>query len=1246
MELLEKIINDFSNDKLITFLRLKIPTFRPVSEDYLYLFEDKDEIMSNYETIEKIGEAELDLSEEILILAAKTKSNLTNRSSKKRQYEIAKKIIKEEKKDGAIFVFYDSEGSFRFSFIRATYEGANKEFTTFKRYTYFVSKNQTNKTFKLRMQKANFNSLDSIQESFSVEPLTKEFYDKLQRWYFWAIKNSKFPKDAENTKNGREIALIRLITRLMFVWFMKVKGLVPDSIFDKNELKRILKDFTIEKYPYSSILQMPEKYTSYYKAILQNLFFATLNTKQEERRFREEKRYNKGYNKDYGNHSVFRYHWLFCDDVSLEKIFGEIPFLNGGLFECLDEPKKKSYVDGFTEIKTYQPIVPNFLFFSEPEKVNIGEFFGEKNRQYEVEGLINILQEYNFTIDENEPDDVEVALDPELLGSIFENLLASYNPETATTARKATGSFYTPREIVNFMVDESLKEYFKTHLSHVDDIDKKLDLLIKSKDQDIVFDKQTTKKIIDLINDLRVVDPAVGSGAFPMAILNKLVFILKKLDPDNEHWKQSQIESIEKYVKDPVIQRKLIEKVDRQFADKNADYGRKLYLIEKCIYGVDIQQIAVEIAKLRFFISLLVDEEIDKTKKNYGIEPLPNLDFKLMQGNSLISKIGGVDFIGKEKVRDKLGFYTESKKYVKLVEEFEDLKHQYQNEPDSNKKRKFREDIEKKIKEIFEEKLIKHIPELKDIEERAKYFQDKKVKERFISKEKRKLRSKLGFDIEEMKEMIASYTQKGKEKNFFLWNIYFAEVFSHKGGFDIVIGNPPYIQLQKTYDSKRKFADIYKNEGYETFTRTGDIYTLFYEKGLKILNDKGVLCFITSNKWMRAGYGEKLREFLSKYDPVILIDLGPDVFDTATVDTNILLIKKDKTEKKNLKAVTLTDKGKINSLRDKDFTILSNLSKDSWIILTPIEQRIKEKIERIGTPLKEWDIKINYGIKTGFNDAFIIDGRIKNELIERDPKSAEIIKPILRGRDIKRYRAKFADKWLINTHSGVIDPFIDDEELKKMRKDGLIKVNDDYSIEVLHPEAFLIEPINIGNYPAIREHLDKYWDKLVKRQDKGITPYNLRHCAYLEEFEKEKIVWQRITQKPTFCVSSAGEYILDSMAFLSGFSLNNGKYIVAILNSKLVEFWVDKSVHQYGTTGYRLANQYVEQIPIPPIPEPDQQPFINLVDTILAKKERGEDTSKEEFEIDMRVYELYGLTDEEIRVVDPDFEVKKKKYNL
>ncbi|RLD60140.1 MAG: type II restriction endonuclease, partial [Bacteroidetes bacterium] len=275
MVIVNDLIAEFSVEQLRQFFRGKITKFKPKEENYDFLFEDKKEISDNFTDITNIGEAVLNNNDDLLIITAKTNKKLTNRSGKKRQYEIAKNILKEENNDAAFFIFYDEKGNFRFSFIRANFLGTKRDFTNFKRYTYFVSKEQTNKTFISQISKADFNDLDSIQEAFNVEPLTKQFYEKLQHWYFWAIDNVKFPDDAEKEKNGREIAIIRLITRLMFIWFMKVRKLVPENLFDEENIKKNLADFADED-------------STYYKAILQNLFFATLNTKQADRKFRSE----------------------------------------------------------------------------------------------------------------------------------------------------------------------------------------------------------------------------------------------------------------------------------------------------------------------------------------------------------------------------------------------------------------------------------------------------------------------------------------------------------------------------------------------------------------------------------------------------------------------------------------------------------------------------------------------------------------------------------------------------------------------------------------------------------------------------------------------------------------------------------------------------------------------------------------------------------------------------------------------
>ena len=1210
---IDHLISDFSTETLARFFRQKLNSFKPEHEDYSYLFDDTDEITDNYEDINKLGEADLENADDLLVLTAKTLAPLTDKTGKKRQYEIAKRILKEENKDAAFFVFYDDKGNFRFSFIRVNFLGAKRSYTHFKRYTYFVSPAQTNKTFKQQISTANFNKLDSILEAFNVEPLTKEFYIKLQHWYFWALEQVKFPKDAEEEPHGREIAVIRMITRIMFIWFMRVRHLIPDELFDEEKIQELLLDAS----PVSS---------SYYLAILQNLFFATLNTEQKNRRFRDDKRYGKGFNKDFGNHNVYRYYDLIKDEDRFKAIFQNIPFLNGGLFECLDyktkEKEKRKYIDGFTSVKEKQPVVPNELFFSDEKSADISKYFGTTGRTYPVQGLMKLLESYNFTIDENDPDDVEVALDPELLGSIFENLLASYNPETATTARKATGSFYTPPEIVNFMTVESLKSYFRANLSAsaIEKFEEKLHDLLTVNQPENPFDESVSRQLTELINDLRIVDPAVGSGAFPMTILNKLVFILGKLDPDNRFWQESQIKSVGKAVSDPMLRRTIIANIQKRFNEKNADYGRKLFLIEKCIYGVDIQQIAVEIAKLRFFISLLVDETIDPDhpENNYGIETLPNLDFKLMQGDSLIATYAGIDFSHKQ---DNEALFDVDETYNNLIKEFEELKNLYQNESDKQTKDDLRKQIDQMILRIFEEKLHEKVPLLKNIEANARMIPGEKQREEYRAAEKRKLTQKLGFDLAQMEKDLIAYTEGRKPKQFFLWKVYFAEVFSQKKGFDIVIGNPPYIQLQKAVDSSRKkFADLYKNEGFDTFERTGDIYALFYEKGIKILNEKGLLCYITSNKWMRAAYGASLRRFFSTLHPLKLIDMGPGVFNAATVDTNILLVANQKTETKNLKALTLKDKNRLNNLSEDDYLTLNRLSDESWIILSPEEKRIKEKIERKGTPLKDWDINIYRGVLTGYNEAFIIDGATKDRLIARDPKSAEIIKPILRGRDIKRYKAEFADLWLIAT------------------------------FPALH--------LNIDDYPAVKEYLERFLPKIKQtgetyvdengniqktRKKTGNKWFETQdQIGYWKEFEKEKIVWKRIGSVIRFSFSDNEVLSLDSTVIGIGKKM---RYLTALLNSKLHIRELLLNSPKTGTGDVIISVQALTPLKVFLPDDKIAKPFEQLVDVILTKKEAKEDTTEEERLIDLMVYKLYELSYEEVKVIDPEFAMSRESYD-
>ncbi|MGB4464493.1 MAG: Eco57I restriction-modification methylase domain-containing protein, partial [Candidatus Hydrothermia bacterium] len=779
------------------------------TEKYIQFFRSKNDRLSfpdkqlNYINVDdfadgkKIAEGRLD-DGELIVCSFLVKKELTERSGKKAQYNLGKTILKDEQADAGIFIFYDSQGNFRFSLIYTNYLGKKRDWSNFKRFTYFVSKEQTNKTFLNQIGEGDFTTLEKIKDAFSVEKVTKEFYTEIANWYFWAMDKIKFPEDYKYSNDpvkDKEIRnatnLIRLITRIIFIWFLKEKDLVPSDLFLWEKLEKIVRDFMENK-----------KASNFYNAILQNLFFGTLNQKINERRFADERGYpaNK---KEYGIKNLYRYadKFLISKDEVL-KLFKDIPFLNGGLFDCLDredETGKVIYIDGFSRNPEKQSIVPDYLFFQqEEERINLSQYGLGAGRP--VRGLLEILNSYNFTIDENTPIDQEIALDPELLGKVFENLLASYNPETATTARKATGSYYTPREIVDYMVEASLFEYLKGKLPETGE--EKIKLLISYSEEIPVFSLEEKQKIISAIDEIKILDPACGSGAFPMGILHKLVFALQKLDPENKHWYdlqyQKALKETEEVFKqgDKTQREERLKEINETF-DENInypDYARKLFLIENCIYGVDIQPIAIQISKLRFFISLVLDQKVDRSKENLGIRALPNLETKFVAANTLIC-LDKPDNI----------FYTPEIK--KIEEDLKQLRHRYF----SAKSRSEKLNYQKKDRELREK--------LKNALFQIRYNTDSS--EKIAS-----------FDLYDQNTPAEWFDPE--------W------MFGVKTGFDIVIGNPPYVQLQKVFDAKRKYADLYKNQNFKTFDRTGDIYCLFYEKGINLLCDGGHLAFITS----------------------------------------------------------------------------------------------------------------------------------------------------------------------------------------------------------------------------------------------------------------------------------------------------------------------------------------------------------------------------------------------------------------
>lgn len=1131
-----------------------------------------------------------------------------------------------------------NSNKYRFSLLQIEAEQAEnssritRSFSNPRRYSFQLGEGAHVKTpeqfllGKGKLKPVKDDIFKDLQDRFSVEVLTKQFYKELSNWYFWAIKNVSFPNDIDDDTDNEdynEENVIRLITRLIFVWFLKEKKLIHNDLFDEDFLVGILKKFN----------STSTEQDNYYRAVLQNLFFATLNQEVDQRGFAADEGYLINRN-NFSIKSLYRYEKDFKDENTehIMDLFKQIPFLNGGLFECLDRKIKDGrtyYWDGFSRNKKHQARIPNNLFFEKGKIVDLSQEYNDKKMSsVQVTGIIEILKKYNFTVEENTPIEIEVALDPELLGKVFENLLGSYNPETQETARNQTGSFYTPREVVNFMVNESLIAYY---LKNIPDIEEEiLRNLLSYDDNEVIISDEQRKSIIEYTFKSKILDPACGSGAFPMGILQQMVHILGKLDYKNDYWYQlildQAVDEIGKLVDGDDLEQKQNE-IDSIFDKKfnNPDYARKLYLIENCIYGVDKQSIAVQISKLRFFISLLCEQKPNKDyTKNLGIRPLPNLETKFVAADTLKS-------IEKEEDDFK---YLKDDTIKKLTDRLQDIRSRQFSVTNVKQKNKLREDDKEVRKDIVNEvtRLYKYHADENLGNYKKELFKTKKELEILNARQDQIAESldlfgnKTGLKINTTQQKrnelnnriknLKSVIEKGSDysrlnsvvrlaQQLTSWNPYDQNhhsdffdpewMFGLTTGFDIVIGNPPYIQLQ---NNGGELAKLYENESYKTFKRTGDIYCLFYERGWQLLKEGGHLCYITSNKWMRAGYGEETREFFTnKTNPIKLIDFGgTKIFESATVDTNILLFAKENNTFST--QACLIKNGEINNLSDyfkQNATISSFKENKSWVILTPIEKQIKEKIEQIGTPLKEWDIQINYGIKTGFNEAFIINGEKRKELIEQDPKSAEIIRPILRGRDIKRFDYDFADLWLINTHNGV-------------KEKG-------------------VKPINIDDYPALKEHLNKYYNQLEKRQDKGDTPYNLRNCAYMEDFSKQKIAWNRIAKEKVFSLVSEGIYIQDSMHFFTG---NNLKYICAFLNSKLFSWLLYIKIGE--AVGGNAGNS--DNIKNLKIPEPgNDKSLLILIDKLFNESDKNI-IHEIDFQLNHKIYSLYNLSDDEIKYIE------------
>ena len=978
----------------------------------------------------------------------------------------------------------------------------------------------------------DFDTLHAAWEQiFNVELLNERFYRELSNWYFWALPQVEFPADLEaDDEKRRATGLIRLLTRLIFCWFLKEKNLIPEKLFHATDLANILKGFD------------PESKTSstYYQAILQNLFFATLNQRMGKdgngkpyRLFATDEGFQKN-RATYDVNNLYRYEALFRDepDAALAH-FADIPFLNGGLFECLDRTEdgtdKKRYLDGFSRNAKKRPHVPDRLFFDSGETADLSTAYGDTKRKAEqVTGLITILNRYKFTIVENTPIDQEIALDPELLGKVFENLLASYNEETKTTARKQTGSFYTPRPIVDYMVDESLKAHLTRALvekARMKEPDARagLDLLFAYTEKEHAFTASEVATLIAAIDALKILDPACGSGAFPMGVLHKLVYILGKLDPDNDRWKQTQLAKLDSAP--------MREELERAFADNNDDYGRKLYLIENCLYGVDIQPIAIQITKLRFFISLVCDQKTNRNKKdNHGIRPLPNLETKFVAADTLI----GLPISDKDLFIESL--------IAPIEKEIEDAYHGHFT-------------IQRRDQKLALQKKIKAL--------RLKLAET--------------LAGSLGAVSSAKAKHLAEWDPFDPQSTADFFDPHWMFGRSLKDGFDIVIGNPPYIQIQKFPAAQKAKWEAQK---FTTYAATADIYCLFYERGAKFLRSDGHLCYITSNKWMRAGYGEQLRDFLaSKVNTTAVLDFGmAQNFGAATTYTCVTSLAKQPSAHRTFScyasdtAAAMSDPAEYFASHAVPLTALNQ---NPWVVLPPERHAIKAHVEALGVPLEKWRIQIYRGVLTGFNDAFYVTQEQRDSFVAEDPRCAEFLVRLMRGRYIENYQPNWDGTWMINSHNGIKDKGI--------------------------------PPVNLkAQCPLLWQHLAPYEKELTKRQDKGDHWSNLRNCAYVEEFTKPKIIYPNMTKFLPFYYDRDDKFVGNQKCFIITSEIESLPSLIAVLNSSVFRCCFRDNFPELMGNTYELSKIFVDKIPVKKPTAAEVSLFERLVPLIqFAKADAG-----------------------------------------
>ncbi|GAA8712207.1 class I SAM-dependent DNA methyltransferase [Helicobacter pylori] len=1085
-------------------------------------------------------------------------------------------------------------------------EYLKKDFKGELRYTHFnLSSYDPKEELPLIYQVLSHEVLLKQKKTLDANTLNKDFYEELL--YILGLEEQnekgKILIKPSRTQNSLSDALKKTYNKLDDEGVMALLIAWNNRILFLRLLESLLISFNHFEEPFLTI----ENFKDF--NALNTLFFEVLAKKNNER----------------------------SKEIKEDKILGKIPYLNSSLFD------KTPLESNGHEIK---------LLNNEPLEIYPKSVL-KKDKDYQKEKdlpllkyLFEFLRLYKFTttpedIKDNKDTSESRLINPSVLGLVFEKL-NGYKE----------GSFYTPSFITSYMCSESITPIVLDKFNQKYNIEceklKELKNYLKNS-----YKEDKRKEYLQVLLTLRICDPAVGSGHFLVSALNEMVRIAYELGliaslPLDATLELENDEILIKFSNKPFIYTLPSSEKEQSHQIQKELFELKKSIIENCLFGVDINPNSCEITKLRLWIELLKYSYyiFENGKNTNALETLPNIDINIKCGNSLIfnfplnSKLTmgqTLEFSKNLKAeikeyKNSVMFYKEGLgEKAKILQNIAKLKSLIINYfiEQHQAKRHLKESLKAFISEygdgIFDISTAFGMEMLKIARHKDNNY-------KFVPTLTKKQPSPIGVEANRLlikiKECYETLENLKNSKTL-EWRFEFPEVLDDEGdflGFDCIIGNPPYIRQEQIKDIKPLLQKQYQ----DFYNSTADIYTYFFALSYRLLKEKGFNAFITSNKYARAKYGAKLREWLLKKTTIVsYMELNAlKVFESAAVDTSIMsFIKQTPPKESEFKYYEPTPDDKSDLKSARSLPMKQNaLSTESFIFADATLLDLRDKMESVGTPLKDWDIQIYRGILTGANEAFIITTEKREEILnacktQEERKCTEaLIKPILRGKDIKRYSYEWAGEWLINTHNGYTSA-----------------------------QKSKIPPIDIEKYPTLKSHLDSHYDTIATRSDQGDTPYHLRNCAYLEDFEKEKIVYGEIAQEPRFYLDNGecelGYFYAEATSFiLTGEHLH---YLLGMLHSKLITF-AFKTFYAgggLGESGYRYKKAFIERLPIPKITPQNQELADKITDgakAILEAKEKDPkaNTQRLEKEIDALVYQLYHLTDEEIKIIEEGQEIK------